>query len=221
MGSELSFLSVKATQEPQFVLRSYSGQHKSRSRDKKYRLRIEFSGSQITLFENEVQHLMVVDDTYQIGQFGLRTWYTSARFEIVQALKMRPRAFLIMPFKSAFNFVHSVIEDSMVNFGLDCDRADQFAISRPVMEDVKKSIAEADLVIVDFTGKNPNVYYEAGLADAMRNDWIVLAQSNRGPELRRSSYPMHTSIRTRWVPAKSFGPISTAPSALWATEAQS
>jgi hypothetical protein len=155
-------------------------------------LRIEFSGSQITLFENEVQHLMVVDDTYQIGQFGLRTWYTSARFEIVQALKMRPRAFLIMPFKSAFNFVHSVIEDSMVNFGLDCDRADQFAISRPVMEDVKKSIAEADLVIVDFTGKNPNVYYEAGLADAMRNDWIVLAQSNRGPELRRSSYPMHT-----------------------------
>jgi len=32
-------------------------------------------------------------------------------------------------------------------------------------------------VIVDFTGKNPNVYYEAGLADAWKKDWIVLAQS--------------------------------------------
>jgi hypothetical protein len=140
-------------------------------------LRIKFSGSQITLFENEVQQLVVVDDTYQIGQFGLRTWYTSARFEIVQALKMRPKAFLLMPFKSEFDFVHGVIRDSMNDFGLDCVRADQIGISRPVMEDVRTSIAEADLVIVDFTGKNPNVYYEAGLADAMRKDWIVLAQS--------------------------------------------
>jgi hypothetical protein len=39
-------------------------------------------------------------------------------------------------------------------------------ISRPVVEDLKALIAQADLVIVDFTGKNPNVYYEAGLADA-------------------------------------------------------
>jgi hypothetical protein len=45
------------------------------------------------------------------------------------------------------------------------------------MDDVKKQISEADLVIVDFTGQNPNVYYEAGLADAMGKDWIVLAQS--------------------------------------------
>ena len=32
-------------------------------------------------------------------------------------------------------------------------------------------------MIVDFTDKNPNVYYEAGLADAWKKDWIVLAQS--------------------------------------------
>jgi hypothetical protein len=31
--------------------------------------------------------------------------------------------------------------------------------------------------IADFTGKNPNVYFEAGLADAWRKKWIVLAQS--------------------------------------------
>jgi hypothetical protein len=45
------------------------------------------------------------------------------------------------------------------------------------MEDVKTEIAEADLVVVDFTDKNPNVYYEAGLADAWNKDWIILAQS--------------------------------------------
>ena len=30
---------------------------------------------------------------------------------------------------------------------------------------------------MDFASKNPNVYYEAGLADAMGKDWIILAQS--------------------------------------------
>ncbi len=91
--------------------------------------------------------------------------------------KAKPRAFVIMPFTSELDFVHGVIERTITRYGIDCVRADQIAISRPVMEDVKSQIAEADLVIVDFTGKNPNVYYEAGLADAWKKDWIVLAQS--------------------------------------------
>ena len=82
-----------------------------------------------------------------------------------------------MPFRSELDFVHSVISQSVARYGIDCVRADQIAVSRPVMDDVKRQIAEADLVIVDFTGQNPNVYYEAGLADAWKKDWIVLAQS--------------------------------------------
>ncbi len=45
------------------------------------------------------------------------------------------------------------------------------------MEDVKNKISGADLVVVDFTNRNPNVYFEAGLADAWKKKWIVLAQS--------------------------------------------
>ena len=133
-------------------------------KNKRYRLRLEFTGSRITLFENDVQQLIDVDETDQLGQFGLRTWNTRAPFENVRAIKARPRAFLVMPFRSEFDFVHTGIQDSMIRFCIDCVRADQIAISRPVMEDVK-------------TSKNPNVYYEAGLADAMGKDWIILAQS--------------------------------------------
>jgi len=82
-----------------------------------------------------------------------------------------------MPFKSELNFVHQVIKSSTKDFGIDCKRADERFIAHPVMDDVKIQIAEADLIIVDFTDKNPNVYYEAGLADAMNKDWVVLAQS--------------------------------------------
>ena len=176
-GFGAKFFIGKAFQGPHWLVRSYVGQHKSVLKNKKYRLRVDFLGSQIKLYENDVQQLVMVDDTYQIGQFGLRTWRTSARYENVRVLKARPRAFLLMPFKSEFDFVRDVIQDSMISFGLDYVRADQIAISRPVMDDVKTQIAEADLIIVDFTGRNPNVYYEAGLADAMRKDWIILVQS--------------------------------------------
>lgn len=160
-----------------WIPRSRVGQAKVLARNRKYRLRVEFSGSRLTLFENDVQQLTDVDETYQLGQVGFRALNTSARFENVRAIKEKPKAFLIMPFKSEFDFVHEVIESSAKSFDIDCVRADERAVSRPVMDDIKVQIAEADVIIVDFTNKNPNVYYEAGLADAMRKDWIILVQS--------------------------------------------
>ena len=82
-----------------------------------------------------------------------------------------------MPFSSELSFVYRVMKEVVESYGIACERADEVFLSRPVMDDVKTRIAEADLVIVDFTGKNPNVYYEAGLADAFKKDWIVLAQT--------------------------------------------
>ena len=171
------FFIGKVVSGPIWQAKKWVGQGSSIRKDKKYRLRVDFAGSQITLYENDVQQLIVVDEDYQMGQCGFATWQTRARFENVQVQKAKPRAFVIMPFASQLDFVHGVIEQTITRYGIDCKRADQIAISRPVMEDVKSQIAEADLVIVDFTGKNPNVYYEAGLADAWKKDWIVLAQS--------------------------------------------
>jgi hypothetical protein len=60
---------------------------------------------------------------------------------------------------------------------VECQRADERFVSEPILDDVKAQIASADLVIIDFTGRNPNVYFEAGMADALLKKWIVLAQS--------------------------------------------
>jgi len=163
---------------PIWQARKWVGQPSSIFKNRQYRLKLEFKGSQIAFYENDVQQLVVVDDSYQIGQCGLRAWLTRARFENVCVQKDTPKAFVIMPFASELDFVHKVIENIVKDYDIDCVRADQIAISRPVMDDVKAQIAAADLVIVDFTGKNPNVYYEAGLADAWNKDWIVLCQSN-------------------------------------------
>jgi len=153
------------------------GRSTSIQKNKRYRLRVEFSGSRITLFENDVQQLQMVDRLLQIGQCGLRTYHTSARFDNVRIICDRPKAFVVMPFASQLDYVHEVIARTVESYGIDCVRADEVAISRLVMDDVKRFVAEADVVLVDFTGRNQNVYYEAGLADAWNKDRIVLAQS--------------------------------------------
>lgn len=175
---DTKFFLGKVLPGPFYQARQYVGRRSSVIAGKTYRLRVDFNGSQIALYENDVLQLALVDDAYTLGQVGLRTWRTQARFDNVVIAAAVPKCFLIMPFATELDFVHRVIREVVESYGIDCVRADEVALSRPVMDDVKQMIAAADLVIVDFTGRNPNVYYEAGLADAWRKDWIVLAQSS-------------------------------------------
>jgi hypothetical protein len=143
---------------------------------KTYRLKLEFVGSQIQLYESGVPVLSVVDERYSAGQFGLRTRRTNASFANVKLGVTKPLCFVVMPFSSELGFVYKTIQATVEGLGLECVRGDERHVSRPVIDDIRADIARADLVIVDFSGKNSNVYYEAGLADAWKKKWIVLAQ---------------------------------------------
>ena len=177
-GFDTKFFLAKALPGPYYQLREYIGRRSAVKKGKTYRLRVTFNGGQIVLYENDVQQLLLRDDSFALGQVGLRTFRTRARFDNVVIRRDVPTCFLIMPFATELDFVHRVIADVVSSFGIHCIRADEVYLSRPVMEDVKQMIAGADLVICDFTGRNPNVYYEAGLADAWRKDWIVLSQTS-------------------------------------------
>jgi hypothetical protein len=152
------------------------GTHTSLEWNRVLKLRIDCNDDQITLSEGGVRLIQVSDAALEHGQWGFRTWGTVARFKIAKVV-FRPKCFVIMPFAEEFEGVFAVISATLAEYGIDCVRSDNRAISAPIMDDVKKQIRNADLVLVDLTGKNPNVYYEAGLADAWGRKWIVLAQS--------------------------------------------
>lgn len=163
---------------PFYQLLHWVGHRAAVRTNKSYRLKVEFGGSQITFYENDVRQMQVIDEMYKTGQWGLRTYASSARFENIRVTRAQPTCFVVMPFASELSFVYRIIKQTVENYGLRCERSDEIFVSKPVVEDLKDKIAETDLVIVDFTGKNPNVYYEAGLADAWKKNWIILAQSS-------------------------------------------
>ena len=143
-----------------------------------YRLRVECLGTQLTLYENDAARLSVQDDTYRNGHWGLRTLRTQVQFgNIVVGGPATPQCFVIIPFATSFAFVYDTIERTVRREGLDCTRADQSAISEPIINDIRRHILAADLIIADLTGRNPNVYYEAGFAHALDKRLILIARS--------------------------------------------
>jgi Lon protease-like protein len=87
-------------------------------------------------------------------------------------------AFVLMPFTDRFRPVfENIVKPVIERFGLRGVRADDIYGPRPIMEDVWRSINEAQVIIADVTGKNPNVFYEVGLAHAIGKDVIIISQS--------------------------------------------
>ena len=88
-------------------------------------------------------------------------------------------AFVLSPFAEPFDTVYEDhLKPSVESFsGLRCLRADDINDNRPIMEDIWKSINEARIIISDLTGKNPNVFYETGIAHTIGKEVVLITQS--------------------------------------------
>lgn len=86
-------------------------------------------------------------------------------------------AFVIMPFSEDFETVYTgLIKHSLEGLGFDVQRADDIENQRNILRDILEKISTSDLVIADLTGLNPNVFYELGVAHALKKPVILLTQ---------------------------------------------
>jgi len=88
--------------------------------------------------------------------------------------------FVMMPFQPAFTRLYEqVIVPAVEDGGLRPMRADQVFSPSPIVEDIWVSIATARLLIADVTNRNPNVFYELGLAHAVGKPVVIITQSSQ------------------------------------------
>jgi hypothetical protein len=93
--------------------------------------------------------------------------------------KPHPKCFIIMPFgnRDLEDLYNEFILPVLDTCELECARGDDIFGSNVVMEDVRAAIANADLVIADLSGQNPNVFYEVGIAHTLGKPVLLLSQS--------------------------------------------
>ena len=89
---------------------------------------------------------------------------------------------VMMPFDARFDAVYGALRDAINAAGLECCRADDIWENDHIMDDVISLIWRARLVISDLSTKNPNVFYETGIAHSLR----TRRHPDRGVDRRRT-----------------------------------
>jgi hypothetical protein len=85
---------------------------------------------------------------------------------------------ILMPFRNELELVYKKIKEIVVvDQKLSCLRADNIYSTGIIIEEIWNSIQKAQIIIADGTGKNPNVFYEMGLAHAIGKDIIIITQT--------------------------------------------
>jgi hypothetical protein len=93
----------------------------------------------------------------------------------------RDLCFVLMPFadendvqRTYFDHIKKVVEQRC---GMRCERADDIYDISGVMQSVWESISRARFIIAEMTARNPNVFYELGIAHTLGKPVIMITQS--------------------------------------------
>lgn len=101
-------------------------------------------------------------------------------FQIPEHENIEPTmASAMMPFDASFNTVYDSIKQASDNAGLRCRRADDIWENPAIIQDVVSLIDRSRVVICDCTGRNPNVFYEAGIAHTLGREVILITQNEQ------------------------------------------
>jgi hypothetical protein len=99
-------------------------------------------------------------------------------FEITEHENIEPiLASAMMPFDAGFITVYDSIRQAAENVGLRCRRADDIWENAAIIQDVVGLIDRSRIVVCDCSGRNPNVFYEAGIAHTLGREVILITQS--------------------------------------------
>ena len=87
------------------------------------------------------------------------------------------RIAVMMPFQAEFDSVWRTLKAVGEAGGWVCQRADDIWEDSVLVNDVVALIARSKVVVCDLTGRNANVFYEAGIAHTLGRDVVLITQS--------------------------------------------
>lgn len=83
---------------------------------------------------------------------------------------------VMMPFSREFQDVYDTIKNSCRGVNMECRRVDDIWKNSVIIQDIFELIYSSSIVIADLSGKNPNVFYEVGIAHTLGKSVIPIVR---------------------------------------------
>lgn len=88
------------------------------------------------------------------------------------------KCFMLMPFSNDLTQIYNdIIKPTFIGSSIKIQRADDFFTEGSIMIDIWKRISLSDFVVADLTNRNPNVFYELGIAHTLGKPAILITQN--------------------------------------------
>ncbi len=130
--------------------------------DEDYKKKIEKEGIDVESIrkKRKVQEISVIDVIFELSEKVVDPKLVS----------------VMMPFNEEFNGVYQMLKSSCDSLDLTCKRADEIWKYDIIIQDLIDLIYCSSAVIIDLTDKNPNVFYETGIAHTLKKNVILITQ---------------------------------------------
>jgi hypothetical protein len=109
-------------------------------------------------------------------------------------IEKRADVFVLMPFQEDLKPVYADhITRVAQKLGLTVARADDFFAAHDIMSDIWNALNAARCIIADCTGRNPNVFYEIGLAHVIGKPVVFITKNSDDVpfDIRRFRYILY------------------------------
>jgi hypothetical protein len=114
----------------------------------------------------------------QVSLLGPRSMVVEPGFGPPDKLAKPTDIFVAMPFLEELKAVwEHHIKPVAGRLGLTIKRGDDFFTAHAIMSDIWNAISGVRLVIADCTGRNPNVFYEIGIAHVIGKKVVLITQN--------------------------------------------
>jgi len=108
---------------------------------------------------------------------GKRIVFSPLVFRVPESAVDRGLVSVMMPFEASMQCVFGAIKEAAGDAGFQCLRANDIWEDSTVIQDIFSLIFRSFIVICDFSKRNPNVLYEAGIAHTLGRHVIPITQS--------------------------------------------
>lgn len=88
----------------------------------------------------------------------------------------------LTPFNETGNFLYKMCQGILSDAGIFLQRSDNYVDKDDILMNIVSLIVQSELIIANIDGRNPNVYYELGIAHALGKPTILLSERKNNLE---------------------------------------